>query len=203
MGAGGAAHREWHRIRAGAGSKGERGYDWQGWVLAEPEEAVWGRYLLFRRSLTDPDDWQGHVAFAPQGCDLETLVAVAGSRWCIEHAFEAAKQETGLDSCEVRSAHGWCRHVTLVLWVLALLVVVRAADRARPDPQKRVRTRTAWRPSAGRAAWPGAEPAGDPASVVAPVAAGASPGPGNPGLGGLAQGCHARRQYLQLQQVQL
>ena len=102
-------------------------------------------------------------------------------RWLIKHAFEAAKQETGLDDYEVRSAHGWYRHVTL-----ALLAVVRAADRARPDPQKSVRTRTVWRPSSGRATWPGAEPAGDPAFAVAPVAAGAGHGPGAPGLVGLA-----------------
>jgi len=68
-------------------------------------------------------------------------VAVAGSRWCIEHAFEAAKQETGLDDYEVRNAYGWYRHVTLAPWALALLAVVRAADLARPDPQKRVRDR--------------------------------------------------------------
>ena len=129
--------REWYRLSAGAGSKGERWYDWQCWVLAEPEAADWGRYLLFRRSLADPDAWQAYVAFAPQGCDLETLVAVAGSRWPIEHAFEAAKQETGLDDYEVCSAHGWYRHVTLALWALALLAVVRAADLARPDPQKK------------------------------------------------------------------
>ena len=77
------------------------------------------------------------MAFAPRDCDLETLVAVAGSRWPIEHAFEAAKQEVGLDDYEVRSAHGWYRHVTLALWALALLAVVRAADLARPDPQKK------------------------------------------------------------------
>ncbi len=131
------AHREWHRISAGAGSKGARWYDWQCWVLAEPEEADWGHYLLFRRSLADPDDWQAYVAFAPRDCDLETLVAVAGRRWPIEHAFEAAKQETGLDDYEVRSAHGWYRHVTLALWALALLAAVRAADLARPEPQKK------------------------------------------------------------------
>ena len=142
------AHREWPRISAGAGSKRGRGYDWQCWVLAEPEEDAWDHYLLFRLSLADPDDWQGYVAFAPQNCDLETLVAVAGSRWPIEHAFEAAKQETGLDDYEVRSAHGWDRQVTLVL-----LTVVRAADLARPDPKKRVRDRRAWRPSSSRAAW--------------------------------------------------
>ena len=40
-------------------------------------------------------------------------------------------------------------------------------------PRKRVRKRTAWHPSSGRAAWPGAEPAGDPAPPVASGAAGA------------------------------
>ena len=136
--------REWYRLSAGAGSKGERWYDWQCWVLAEPEAADWGRYLLFRRSLADPDAWQAYVAFAPQACDLETLVAVAGSRWCIENAFEAAKQETGLDDYQVRSAHTWYRHVTLALWALALVAVVRAADLARaPPPKKRVRDRRA------------------------------------------------------------
>ena len=44
------AQREWHRISAGAGSQGERWYDWQCWILAEPEDADWGHYLLFRRS---------------------------------------------------------------------------------------------------------------------------------------------------------
>jgi SRSO17 transposase len=129
--------RAWHRLSAGAGSKGERWYDWQCWILAEPEAADWGHYLLFRRACTAAHDWQAYVAFAPQGCDLETLVAVAGRRGCIEHAFEAAKQETGLDDYEVRSAHGWYRHVTLALWALALLAVVRAADLDRPHPQKK------------------------------------------------------------------
>ena len=59
--------------------------------------------------------------YAAQGCSLETLVRVAGTRWCIESAFEAAKQETGLDEYEVRSATGWYQHVTL-----ALLTVRRA-----------------------------------------------------------------------------
>ncbi len=136
-------------MSAGAGSKGERWYDWQCWILAEPETADWGHYLLFRRSCTDPDDWQAYVAFAPRGCDLETLVGVAGRRWAIEYAFEAAKQETGLDDYEVRSAHGWYRHVTL-----ALLAVVRAAELDRPHPQKkspRTHSLTAFKRSRGLA----------------------------------------------------
>ena len=46
-------------------------------------------------------------------------MGVAGRGWAVAHAFEAAKQETGLDDYEVRSAHGWYRHVTLALWALA------------------------------------------------------------------------------------
>ncbi len=69
-----------------------------------------------------------------------TLVAVAGSRWTIEHAFEAVKQETGLDDYEMRGTVGWYRHVTLVPWNLALLAVVRSADLVRSDSQKEATT---------------------------------------------------------------
>ncbi len=77
------------------------------------------------------------MAFAPQGCKLETLVAVTGRCRTFERAFEAAKQETGLDDYEVRSAVGWYRHVTLALWALSLLTVVQTAGIARPAPPKK------------------------------------------------------------------
>jgi SRSO17 transposase len=38
---------------------------------------------------------------------LEELVRVAGRRWAIEIAFEAAKQEVGLDQYEVREGAAW------------------------------------------------------------------------------------------------
>ena len=97
------------------------------------------------------------MAFALRGCDPGTLVVMAGRRGCIEYAFEAARQETGLDDYEVCSAHGWYRHATLVLWILALLAVVRAAELDWPHPKKRVRSRPA-----------GPGPAGDPPPPVAP-----------------------------------
>ena len=116
-------------------------------MLVEAEAVAWSHYLLFRRAPADPEAWQAYLVRAPRTCDLATIVRVAGRRWTIEHAFEMAKQGTGLDDYEVRSAHGWYRHVTLALWALALLAVVRAADLARPAPQKRVRNPAAWRPS--------------------------------------------------------
>ncbi len=60
-----------------------------------------------RRSLRDPKDLQAYVVFAPVGTELATLVQVAGRRWTIEVAFEAAKGEVGLDQYEVRSWTGW------------------------------------------------------------------------------------------------
>jgi hypothetical protein len=40
---------------------------------------------------------------------------VAGTRWTVEECFEAAKGEVGLDQYEVRSWHGWYRHITLAM----------------------------------------------------------------------------------------
>jgi SRSO17 transposase len=40
--------------------------------------------------------------------------------------LEAAKGEVGLDQYEVRTWRGWYRHITLAMWALALLTVMRA-----------------------------------------------------------------------------
>ena len=54
-----------------------------------------------------------------------SLVAVAGTRWSIEAAFESAKGDVGLDHYKVRSWQGWYRHVNLALLAHALLSVIR------------------------------------------------------------------------------
>ena len=66
------------------------------------------------------------VVFAPAGRRLLDLVRAAGRRWLVEECFEAAKQEVGLADYEVRSWHGWHRHVTLAMLALALLAGLRA-----------------------------------------------------------------------------
>jgi SRSO17 transposase len=45
----------------------------------------------------------------------------------VGECFEAAKQEVGLADYEVRSWHGWHRHVTLAMLALAFLAGLRAA----------------------------------------------------------------------------
>ncbi|MFJ3762815.1 hypothetical protein [Streptomyces sp. NPDC090080] len=50
-------------------------------------------------------------------------------RWAIEEAFQAAKNECGLDQYEVRRYTGWMRHITLAILAHAFLAVI-AADAA-------------------------------------------------------------------------
>jgi len=126
----------WQRLSAGEGEKGPRWYDWYRLPLVPPLQEGYERSFLVRRSLSDPDDMQAYVAFAPAGVDLQTLVRVAGSRWTIEVAFEAAKGEVGLDQYEVRSWTGWYRHMTLALFAQALLTVVRQQLSAGAPPTR-------------------------------------------------------------------
>lgn len=116
----------WTRLRAGDGAKGPRWYDWRWLPLADPVDPTWRRWLLVRRRVSTPTELTAYVVFAPRETGLEEVVRVAGARWTIESGFEAAKGEVGLDQDEVRSWTGWYRHITLAMWALALLTVMRA-----------------------------------------------------------------------------
>jgi SRSO17 transposase len=116
----------WTRLSAGDGAQGPRWYDWRRLPLPEPLEPDWRRWLLIRRRVSDPQELQASVVFAPQTTALQEVVRVAGARWTIAQLFEAAKGDVGLDHYEVRSWTGWYRHLTLAMWALALLTVVRA-----------------------------------------------------------------------------
>ena len=132
----------WQRLSAGAGSKGERLYDWAYCELADLEAAeydegrtgVWTRGLLIRRRLTD-GQFSFFSTWCPAGTGIATLVSVEGQRWAIEDMFETTKTELGLDHNETRSWHGWHRHVSLVMLAFAMMIAVR--DRAnQPPPPK-------------------------------------------------------------------
>jgi SRSO17 transposase len=116
----------WRRLSAGAGSKGERLYDWARVRLTRLQRPPWGHWLLVRRSRQDPKDLAYYVVFGPDRTTLAALARVAGRRWAIEECFEVAKQEVGLADYEIRSWHGWYRHVTLAMLALALLAGMRA-----------------------------------------------------------------------------
>jgi hypothetical protein len=90
------------------------------------QEPPWDHWLLVRRSIADPEDLAYFVVFGPATARLVDLARVAGRRWLVEECFETAKQEVGLADYEVRSWHGWHRHVTLAMLALALLAGLRA-----------------------------------------------------------------------------
>jgi len=127
----GIAREDWQKLSAGMGSKGPRLFAWARIELAAPQTNGWQHWLLVRRSLdegTKPAEMAYVLVFAPTGTSLEEMVEAFGTRWTVEQCFEEGKGEVGLDEYEVRSWHGWYRHVTLSMLALAFLTVSRARD---------------------------------------------------------------------------
>ena len=65
------------------------------------------RWRLVRRSHGAPTAVTASVVFAPQATTLEAVVRVAGNRWTVESAFEAATGEVGLEQDAGRSWTAW------------------------------------------------------------------------------------------------
>jgi SRSO17 transposase len=129
----------WQRRSAGAGSKGERLYDWarldEVTTDADPDDS--GRHsLLIRRNNTT-----GELAFyrcwTPQPVTLAQLVRVAGIRWTVEEGFQAAKGQVGLDQHQVRRWTSWHRFTTLAMAALAVLAICTADSRGQRDDPNR------------------------------------------------------------------
>lgn len=129
----------WQRLSAGAGSKGERVYDWARLRLTRLQRHPWDHWLLVRRSRKDPKDLAYYVVFGPDQTSLATLARVAGRRWAIEECFEVAKQEVGLADYEIRSWQGWYRHITLAMLALAFLAAMRVRLNAAPRQKRGTR----------------------------------------------------------------
>ena len=134
--------RDWRRLSAGAGTKGERLHDWAYLELAgldaeefsDESRGMWTRGLLIRRHIAD-GDLACFTTWCPAGTSIKTLVSIEGHRWAIEDGFETAKNEFGLDHNETRSWHGWHRHVSLVMLAFAMMAAIRHQAN-RPSPKK-------------------------------------------------------------------
>ena len=142
---------DWHRLSAGAGTKGPRLHDWCYLELADLEaeefddenHGLWTRGLLIRRNIAD-GDLAYFTTWCPAGTSIEMLVSVEGHRWSIEDSFETAKNEFGLDHNETRSWHGWHRHVSLVMLAFAMMAAVRhQANKVAPKKRRRRQQETA------------------------------------------------------------
>jgi SRSO17 transposase len=138
----------WERLSAGDGAKGPRWYDWLRLPLAAPLVAGWRRWVLLRRSVADPTELTAYVCFCPAATTLAELVRVAGTRWTVEICFEGAKQEVGLADYEIRSWHGWYRHITLAMLALGFLAALRVKLNAVTSHKRGRRSLELWSPSA-------------------------------------------------------
>lgn len=110
----------WSKISCGAGSKGERLYQWQ-LMRVNCSDHCKGRFLLFRRNGTSAGDIQAYICYAPLEISIDKLVKVAGERWNIETNFAECKSDVGLDQYEVRSYDGWYKHITMACLALAFI----------------------------------------------------------------------------------
>src|SRR3982751_6903544 len=130
----------WARCSAGAGAHGQRLYDWARIELLAGFASSWARWVLARRTIPKgPDEPAGlafYVCAGPAETTLEQLIAVAGGRWRIEECFQAAKNEAGLASYQVRDYTAWYRHITLAMLAHAYLSATRAAaEKGAPRPE--------------------------------------------------------------------
>ena len=96
--------------------------------------------MVARRTIPKTADEAAELAFyvcvGPAGTTLEQLVAVAGGRWRIEECFQAAKNQAGLASYQVRDYTAWYRHITLAMPAHAYLSATRAtAEKGDPQPE--------------------------------------------------------------------
>jgi SRSO17 transposase len=139
----------WQRLSAGDGSKGPRLFDWAQVQITGREKQGWKHWLVIRRSLdgsAKPAGMAYFLVFAPTITTLSEMVHAIGSRWTVEECFEEAKGEVGLDEYEVRSFHGWYRHMTLAMLAHAFLTVLRAQSQADLPPEQEGEEKKAWKP---------------------------------------------------------
>lgn len=139
---------QWQRLSAGSGSKGPRLFDWTCVELDKPEQEGWQRCLVVRRSLLEgekPADLAYVLVFAPCGTTLQEMVAPIGTRWTVEQCFEEGKGEVGLDEYEVRSWHGWFRHITLSMLAHAFLMVLRMQSQTQMPQTEQNEEKKSWR----------------------------------------------------------
>jgi SRSO17 transposase len=127
----------WARRSAGAGAHGLRFHDWARIELLAGFDAGWARWLLARRTIPkgadEPAELAYYVCAGPTETPLEQLITVAGSRWRVEECFQAAKNEAGLASYQVRDYTAWYRHITLAMLAHAYLSATRAtAEKGAP-----------------------------------------------------------------------
>jgi SRSO17 transposase len=133
-----ASEEDWVELPAGPSQAGTRAWQW--WVRRVPDpdsevgRGAWARWIIARRRPGEPQERDYYFAWGPGETPVEELVRVPGARWRVEDAIKLAKSACGLADYEVRSYHGWYRHITLAMLAAAFLAVqdARAAREREP-----------------------------------------------------------------------
>ncbi|MFB7110808.1 IS701 family transposase [Streptomyces sp. NPDC056291] len=120
-----AREEDWVKLPAGPSQLDTRIWQWWARRIVDPDEPagdeVWARWIIVRRRPEDPAKRDYYLGWGPPGTALEDLVLVPGARWRVEEAIKLAKSACGLADYEVRSFHGWYRHITLAQLAAAFL----------------------------------------------------------------------------------
>lgn len=125
-----AAGDDWVTLPAGPSQLDSRVRQWRARHVPAPGteagEGAWARRSTARRRPEAPAQRDCHVAWGPPGTAVEDLARVPGARWRAEEAIKLAKSAAGMADYEVRSFHGWYRHITLAQLAAAFLAVQAA-----------------------------------------------------------------------------
>jgi hypothetical protein len=119
---------DWQRL---AFTLAETGWIWYEWVACRIQmtnDAVGEQWLLIRRTLTATPDYDFFVSNAPEDTSVTELARVASMRHEMEPALEEAKDQLGLADYEVRTWHGWHRHMTLCFLAHTWLTLMRMTE---------------------------------------------------------------------------
>lgn len=117
----------WRIVNVRDGAKGPVAFRfarWRAWAIrdARPGPPVW---VLIRRSLEKEPETKYYLANADEATPLETLAAVASTRWQVEQFFEETKGSLGLADYEARGYVSWHHHMSLVALAHLFLVQTR------------------------------------------------------------------------------
>lgn len=118
---------EWEEMAFTLADTGWVGYEWTRCRIELVSDPTHPQWLLIRRNADDEYDF--FVSNAPRDTSLSELVAVALTRHQIEQCFEEAKDQLGLADYEVRTWHGWHRHMTLCFLAHTWLTMMRGQQR--------------------------------------------------------------------------
>lgn len=125
---------QWEAIAATVDETGVGWYDWCGLRVFLGTNATQEQWLLIRCARPDADDkdeldYDFFISNAPGETPIVELVAVASLRHEIEQVFEEAKGQLGLADYEVRTWHGWHRHMTLCFLAHTWLMTFSHSER--------------------------------------------------------------------------